>query len=569
MRTPSESTAPLEPKAAKPAEYAPPDPRKAGDFGGAALLRDAARLRLRSGAGPFRSMGRVSVVPRPYQFVPLAMALRQSPVRLLIADDVGVGKTIEAAMIARETLDRGAARRIGVLCAPHLCQQWADELESKFGVSAAVVQSSTVRRLERGLPRADMSIYRHYPHLVMSVDFVKSERHKAAFLADAPDFIIIDEAHTAARQSGIGGARHRRYELARELARDPKRHLVLATATPHSGVEERFRSLLGLLDESLDVDDPPRSKLLPYFVQRRRSDLAAWLGAETPFPERESSERAYSMSPDYLRLYESALRYCREFVSTGGERRRRVRYWAALSILRCVLSSPGAARAVLENRKRAARESAQERETDGMFRDMTLDSSDDEQPPDYAPTAPLDDPDAALEDADIRRLDSFLRRASALEGPERDAKLAEAARVVAELLDAGFSPIVYCRFIQTAHYVAEQLGAILGKGRPALRIRAVTGSEGDSERRAEIVRDLAKEPLRVLDARGFRGRPAAGGRGDAEAQPSHRGRRLGSGVRARWRIRSRKAVRRSQDRARLRRTRWMSEPPSSSCGCAI
>ena len=141
--------APLEPNAAQPAEYAPPDPRKAGDFGGAALLRDAARLRLRSGAGPFRSMGRVSVVPRPYQFVPLAMALRQNPVRLLIADDVGVGKTIEAAMIARETLDRGAARRIGVLCAPHLCQQWADELESKFGVSAAVVQSSTVRRLER------------------------------------------------------------------------------------------------------------------------------------------------------------------------------------------------------------------------------------------------------------------------------------------------------------------------------------------------------------------------------------------------------------------------------------
>ena len=87
-----------------------------GDFSGARLLKDALRLNLRNGAGPFRSMGRLSVVPRPYQFVPLIMALRLDPVRLLIADDVGVGKTIEAGMIARELLDRGTVRRVGVLC---------------------------------------------------------------------------------------------------------------------------------------------------------------------------------------------------------------------------------------------------------------------------------------------------------------------------------------------------------------------------------------------------------------------------------------------------------------------
>ena len=496
--------APLEPDAASPAEYAPPNPDKAGDFGGALLLRDAARLRLRSGAGPFRSMGRVSVVPRPYQFVPLAMALRQNPVRLLIADDVGVGKTIEAAMIARETLDRGAARRIGVLCAPHLCEQWADELETKFGISAAVVQSSTVRRLERGLPRADISIYRHYRHLVMSVDFVKAERRKAAFLADAPDFIIIDEAHTAARPGGAGGAAHQRYELARELSKDRARHLVLATATPHSGVEEGFRSLLGLLDESLDVPierEPSRRKMVPLFVQRRRADIEKWLGEETPFPQREGIEVAYRMSPEYFRLYESALRYCREFVSVEGKRRQRVRYWAALSILRSVLSSPAAALAALENRKRKTQNGGDEaRAGESAFRDEALDSSDDEQPPDYAPTAALNDPDAALEDSDVRRLDSFLKRASALKGPERDAKLAAAARAARELIDDGFSPIIFCRFINTANYVAEQLGEILGKDKPSLRVRAVTGSDGGSEQRAEIVRDLAKEPLKILVA---------------------------------------------------------------------
>ena len=117
---------PLEPEALNPSEYQKPDSNLAGDFTGSLLLRDAVRLGLRSGAGPFRSMGRLSVIPRPYQFVPLIMALRLDPVRLLIADDVGVGKTIEAAMIARELLDRGAVRRICVLCAPHLCEQWEE-----------------------------------------------------------------------------------------------------------------------------------------------------------------------------------------------------------------------------------------------------------------------------------------------------------------------------------------------------------------------------------------------------------------------------------------------------------
>lgn len=132
----------LEPDAVSHSTYPLPDPSSAGDFTGALLVRDAVRLSLRSGAGPFRSMGRLSVTPRPYQFVPLIMPLRLDPVRLLIADDVGVGKTIEAAMIVRELLDRGVVRRIAVVCAPHLCDQWEQELREKFNIEAAVVQPS-------------------------------------------------------------------------------------------------------------------------------------------------------------------------------------------------------------------------------------------------------------------------------------------------------------------------------------------------------------------------------------------------------------------------------------------
>jgi hypothetical protein len=105
------------------ARLADPGPTAGGDVTGIMTL-SVARLSLRSTAGPFRSLGRISIVPRPYQFVPLIMSLRQSPVRLLIADDVGVGKTIEAAMIACELLDRGLAQRLAVLCPAHRSDQW-------------------------------------------------------------------------------------------------------------------------------------------------------------------------------------------------------------------------------------------------------------------------------------------------------------------------------------------------------------------------------------------------------------------------------------------------------------
>src|SRR5579864_8868572 len=140
---------PLEGQDLAGAEFPNPDPSTAGDFVAGALLRNAARLALRSGAGPFRSLGRLSVRPRPYQFVPLLMALKLDPVRMLIADDVGIGKTIEALFIARELLDRGDAQRLCVLCPPHLCDQWASELETKFHIQPTVVKSSTWARLER------------------------------------------------------------------------------------------------------------------------------------------------------------------------------------------------------------------------------------------------------------------------------------------------------------------------------------------------------------------------------------------------------------------------------------
>jgi hypothetical protein len=152
---------------------------------------------------------------------------------------------------------------------------------------------------------------------------VKSDRggHRDAFLRDAPDLIIVDEAHIAARPRGADGrVEHQRHELLRDLAKDPSRHVILVTATPHSGIEESFRSLLGLLGPNLE-EEKDRKKLLPHVIQRRRQDVEKWLGSATPFPDRNSEERRYELTGDYLKLFNDVLDYCRETVEAGRQLR--------------------------------------------------------------------------------------------------------------------------------------------------------------------------------------------------------------------------------------------------------
>src|SRR5262245_19306645 len=279
---------PLEPVAL--ASFAPPDPASLGDHRSCRLLRDAVRLGFRSSAGPFRSFGRISVEPRPYQLVPLLMALRLDPVRLLIADDVGVGKSVEAALIAREFLDRGEIRRLAVLCPPHLAEQWQNELATKFHLDAELVLPSTVTRLERACA-VNESLFEVYPHVVVSTDFIKADRRREDFLRACPEMVLVDEAHTCVTALEGRSTRHQRAQLIRGLADDTARHLILVTATPHSGKDEEFRALLALLDPSFaqlpdDLsgprNEPLRRQLARHFVQRRRADIEHYLQTDTP-----------------------------------------------------------------------------------------------------------------------------------------------------------------------------------------------------------------------------------------------------------------------------------------------
>jgi superfamily II DNA or RNA helicase len=487
------------------ATFAPPSADDLGDQVSAGLLRTALRIGFRSGAGPFRSLASLAVEPRQYQLVPLLMALRQDVVRLLIADDVGIGKTVEAGLIAAELLATGQARGLAVLCSPALAEQWQGELRSKFGLDAELVLPSTVTRLQRGLMLGE-SLFERYPLVVVSTDFIKRPSYRDEFVRSCPDLVIVDEAHTCVSDaSGERGSssRTQRHELLLRLAATPDRHMVLVTATPHSGKDEGFRNLLGLLDPDLsDLDlskEPNRQRLARHFVQRRRKDIRVFLDESTPFPiDRETREAPYKLSPDHARLFDRVLAHARQSVKAGtlaGGVQQRVTWWSALALLRAMASSPAAAAATLRTRAANLTSTTLE-EADDLGRETVLDLGGDEPLESVDSTTGADTEDESAGSTAARRALQDLAEEAERLAPKDDAKLVEVTKVVKRLLADGFTPIVFCRFITTAHYVADHLDAVLGKG---ITVQAVTGELPPSERMDRIA-ELATTGRPVLIA---------------------------------------------------------------------
>lgn len=472
----------------EPATFPPPTADDLGDSSSTDLLRTALRVGFTSSAGPFRSLAGITVSPRSYQYVPLLLALRQDTVRILIADDVGIGKTIEAGLIAKELLEQGSARRLAVLCSPALAEQWQRELKDKFGIDAALVLTSTVKSLERGL-MLNESLFDRYPYVIVSSDFIKSDRRRYEFLRACPELVIVDEAHNSVA-TGAQGQRssHQRYELLQELAKDPNRHLILATATPHSGDDTAFANLLGLLDPRLGTVDltteAGRVLLAKHFVQRRRADIRHYLDEDTPFPkDRQTLDVPYQLTPAYKDLFDDVLAYAREQVRDGVTGARgRVRWWSALALLRALASSPRAAAATLRTRAANA-DLTDAAEIDAVGKAGILDATDDDsvESLDTTPGA-LHGEDQSSSGAEQRRLREFARRADELAGPDADRKLGALTKQVQALLAAGDSPIVFCRFIDTAKYVGEHLTSTLGTRRAPVTVGVVTGELPPAER---------------------------------------------------------------------------------------
>ena len=494
-----------------PGDASFPDPSAAdlGDIGTARLLYDSARLAFRNGAGPFRSLAKLSFRPRSYQMVPLIMALRLSTVRLLVADDVGVGKTVEALLVVKELLERRKIKRFAVVCLPHLCDQWQAEIRDKLDIEAVIIRSNTQARLDRQI-QGDTSVYDYYPYQVISIDFIKSDARRDVFIEQCPELVIVDEAHTCARPSGASTNQMQRHHLVSRIAAKPDQQLILLTATPHSGKPEEFQSLLGLLRPDFERLDLPNSQqqerrdLARHFVQRKRGDVEKWLGEDTPFPTRDAFEWAYDLSLGYAGFFEQILDFARKLIAPGeeGDGQRRVRYWTALALLRGVMSSPAAGVEMLNTRL-------------GGLGSVDLEEGGDlistSTEPDLNPVGDTESgaesdntPTQVVERNDWsayqrQQLRAFAEQLAHLATPGHDQKLAAAELIIEDWLKQGYHPVVFCRYIATANYVGEQLAPLLQKKHPKLELLVIT-SELPDELRKQRIEEIDVTRPRVLVA---------------------------------------------------------------------
>jgi len=474
------------------ATFSLPDPALAGSHDAAMLLRDALLLKMRNAAGPFRSFGNIAIEPRAYQLVPLLMALRQPIIRLLIADDVGIGKTIEAGLIVRELLDRGEIARAAFLCPPHLVEQWQSELKTRFNISALALTANNVARIERTLP-AGVSLFEQYPFVVVSLDYIKTEKHREHFLNIAPECIVVDEAHTCTSAGGSG--KQLRFELLQRLVDDKSlnRHLIMLTATPHSGKDAAFYNLLSLLDPDfmqLSTAAPEsrtdlRNRLAACFVQRRRKDIEEWQDTSM-FPRRMTTELSYQLTGPWGDFFNRVYDYCIDLANSierADQKAGSMIWYATLALLRCVSSSPAAAAKALSTRLAGITPEEIAEEEDRLY------DGDEE-------ALSLNDLEPAAATEDVERLRELIDEAGRLSGVRGDPKLAILYHHLETLIKDGFRPVVFCRFIATARYVAEELQKLFGD---RACVDAVTG-EYTPEERKERVEKLGEEDNPILIA---------------------------------------------------------------------
>lgn len=278
---------------------------------GAASIADIRQLQ-----SPFRS----GIEIESYQLDPVVRAVQMPRVNLLIADDVGLGKTIESGLVISELIFRHRANRIVVVCPSPLQIKWRDEMLEKFGLEFAIVDSALVKRLrrERGLYA---NPWTHFPRLITSMDYLKREyplrvfREAVAHSAGKPglrdfDVLIVDEAHNVA-PSGTGNFAldSQRTQAVREVGKHFE-HKLFLTATPHNGYTESFSALLELLDDQRFARsvNPDPAQLRAVMVRRLKSEIKNWDGSDK-FPRRVLEHIPVQYTPEEHRIHGLLTRY--------------------------------------------------------------------------------------------------------------------------------------------------------------------------------------------------------------------------------------------------------------------
>lgn len=336
-----------------------------GDLSAQRLLLRAYQFDLIHGSAPFLSLHRSSVVPYNYQMVPLVLALEKPNARMLIGDDVGLGKTVEAGLIISELIQRGKIKRVVFLTPANLKQQWKEALDYFFHIKATIIDSFSRKEFEKELP-AGANPWQYFQFVIASVDYAKYPDIKQQIQEQPWDLLLVDEIHLCARpHSNVKASKQqKRYELVKDLSKKIDNVLFL-TATPHNGYSDSFASILEMINPeivrysgngSITFD---KSNARYNVIQRNRKKLEAWYekqGKKSPFPQRDQKEVVIDPKPNgkLIQLLDAVERYGDFILKSAKEKDskkvRNIANWVAIHLQKRAISSPYAVLKSLENR---------------------------------------------------------------------------------------------------------------------------------------------------------------------------------------------------------------------------
>ncbi|WP_433687055.1 DISARM system SNF2-like helicase DrmD [Micromonospora carbonacea] len=300
---------------------------------------------------PFRS----SIDIQPHQLDPLVRALSMPRANLLIADDVGLGKTIEAGLVIQELILRYRARTVLIVCPASLCIQWQEQMQEKFGLEFRMLDTELVRSLrrERGVR---VNPFTHFPRLIMSIDWLKRDRPmrmlrdvlpKEFQLPRAFDMLVVDEVHSCAPTGqGRYAVDSRRTQAVRELAPHCEHRLFLS-ATPHNGYLESFTALLELLDDQRFARGvpPDERQLKQVMVRRLKSELTSDFDGRPLFPPRRIVALPVDYTAEERQVHEDLRAYTESRVrraAVDGDTARVAVEFSLTTLKKRLFSSPAA-----------------------------------------------------------------------------------------------------------------------------------------------------------------------------------------------------------------------------------
>ncbi len=326
------------------------DPEQLGAFLDAVLWGTVASADTRTLQAPFRSGIRIE----EYQLAPVAMALDMPRVNLLIADDVGLGKTIEAGLIAQELLLRHRARRMIVVCPASLTGKWAEEMQSRFGLSFHILDADALKQLRRthGLQANPFTVF---PRTIISLQWLRSPRiqrlldevltpdtrHPGFF-----DLLIVDEAHHCAPpapQRGKGYAVDSKQTKAVKRLGEHSQHRLFLSATPHNGYSESWQALLEMLDpQRFARGVEPDPAIVDQVVIRRLKETIHNPDGTPRFPGRHPRAIEVAYTPGEREGHDLLARYVTRRRKESGLAAARAGDLVTLLLKKRLFSSPAA-----------------------------------------------------------------------------------------------------------------------------------------------------------------------------------------------------------------------------------